>query len=168
MTGLILESSFCKWFGFDNVAEEWTFVGDGNVPLAVTSEEDVGRFTTEAVLLALQDPTSVPSIVRTQSSNESLLDYAAIMDSVAGSTTRLKSTPLAEAKARYEAEKANIPPHMLGPLMSVLMAEGGFDHAECANELLNPGGKKWTSKTVRDYAQETGGRPWKEGNLFGK
>jgi hypothetical protein len=41
------------------------------------------------------------------------------------------------------------------------MAEGHFDHSVySANEILNPGQKKWKLRDFEDYAKEVKGRPW--------
>jgi hypothetical protein len=41
------------------------------------------------------------------------------------------------------------------------MADGHFDHSPYdANEILNPGQKKWKLREFDDYAKEVKGRPW--------
>jgi hypothetical protein len=48
-------------------------------------------------------------------------------------------------------------------LINLLMADGGFDHAENHNELINPGEKYFKWRRTKEYAQEVGGKPWDNG-----
>src|SRR5579859_6560906 len=59
-TALMMEQAFFKPLGFDNEKEIWTIVGDGDVPVSVTSNTDVGKFTTEAAIMAFQEPDKIP------------------------------------------------------------------------------------------------------------
>jgi hypothetical protein len=42
------------------------------------------------------------------------------------------------------------------------MGEGKLDFTENENEIANPGQKLFKWKTVEEYAQEVGGKPWIE------
>ncbi|OZJ03750.1 hypothetical protein BZG36_03062 [Bifiguratus adelaidae] len=163
--GCFLEIAFCRWFGMDSANNTYSFVGDGTTPMACTSLNDVAHFTLSAVLLAHKDPKSVPDKLHVYSANLTQRQYAQELDAAAPAGTppfKIITNPLDQAKADYEIKRHHIPPHMLGPLLPILAAEGVFDASKSnANELLNPGGSIWPIKTFQQYAREVHGRPWK-------
>jgi len=158
LCGDILEASFGNWFGLDCAAEVWSLVGDGNVPVAMTSEKDLGRFTLEAVLQIFSQPDKkLSDELEVYSCQMTFREYAQAFDKVAGRPTKLEFIPMEEMKEEYKKTQS------FETLIKILFAEGVFDYSKSiANELLNPGGKLWKLKTIQEYAEETDGRPWKD------
>ncbi|KAI9003201.1 hypothetical protein BC832DRAFT_97397 [Gaertneriomyces semiglobifer] len=158
---LILETSICRWFGLDSAKGEWRIVGDGNVPVAMTSDQDVGSYALQAVLLAYRQPDVLPSKIRVYSACETLNRYADIMDAASGKPVKRVYIPLETAISEYEQIRQTIPADRLGPLIPILMAQGVYDYSHSnSNELLNPKGERFTVKSAEEYARETDGRPW--------
>lgn len=114
-TALMMEQAFFKPLGFDNEKEVWTIVGDGDVPVSVTSNTDVGKFTTEAAIMAYQHPDKVPDHLVISSCTMTFQEYARGFDKYAesGNKTKIVGKPVAEAKADWEANKHKIPVHMV-------------------------------------------------------
>lgn len=65
------ESSWPNRAGVDG--DDWEIPGDGNYPFAITSRRDIGLYTTRAVVLAYNDPASVPSRLRVYSETKYVL-----------------------------------------------------------------------------------------------
>lgn len=155
LCSLIMESSFSAWLGLDNQKEVWTLVGNGEVPVAVSAEKDIARFTLEAVLKAYADPINFPELVEVYSDMKTMKEYAEAFDTVAGRPTKLEFTPIEQAVAHYATTK-----EQFVYLLQLLMGEGAFDCSDAnGNELLNPGQSIWKLKSIQDYASETNGRP---------
>lgn len=110
-TSLMMEQAFIRWLGFDNDKEEWEIVGPGDVPVSLTSRDDVGRFTVEAAIMAYHEPDKVPEKAQIYTVTHTLRDYAAILDKYAdtGNKIKLVSKPLEQAKEEWEVEKHTIP-----------------------------------------------------------
>ncbi|KAL6354201.1 hypothetical protein LRP88_12535 [Fusarium phalaenopsidis] len=159
-TGLIMETSFCKWFGFDTKNRTWNIVGTGDKPVAMTSQRDLGPLTLQTVLLAFSTPEKCPSYLRIVSDNRFIKDYQRIFESESKQKLKVIRTSLEDAERDYEHNKASIPSNMLGPLMNLLVANGSFDHTANAREIINPGQQYFQWKTVDDYAKEVHGLPW--------
>jgi hypothetical protein len=117
-TSLMTEQAFFKDAGFDNEKEIWTIVGDGNVPVSITSNHDVGRFTTEAAIMAFQQPHAIPDKLAIYSSTMTFREYAAVLDKYADSGNKIEivGTPLSEAKAKWEEMKHIVPVFMVNPV----------------------------------------------------
>ena len=114
-TALMMEQAFFKPLGFDNEKEIWTIVGDGDVPVSVTSNTDVGKFTTEAAIMAFQEPDKIPEHLVISSCTMTFQEYAREFDKYAesGNKTKTVGKPVTEAKADWEANKHKIPVHMV-------------------------------------------------------
>jgi len=155
----IMESTFGPWFGLNNTTEVWNLVGTGNVPVAVTAERDLAKFTVQAALKAVDPSVCIPEFIEVYSDMKTLREYSAEFDKVAGRATKLEFTPITEALSDYES--AGKP---FESLIQILFEEGAYDYTTSGegNELLNPGESIWKLKKITEYAEETGGRPWKD------
>jgi len=114
-TALMMEQAFFKPLGFDNEKEVWNIVGDGDVPVSVTANDDVGKFTTEAAIMAFQEPDKIPDHLVISSCTMTFQEYAAAFDKYAesGNKTKIIGKPVPQAKAEWEANKHKIPIHMV-------------------------------------------------------
>jgi len=101
--------------GFDTSAT-WTVVGDGNTPLALTSQRDLGPAALQTILLAYYTPEKCPKYVRIKSSNKTLKEYADAFESESGEALKLQFRGLKEAWEDYNKNKTSLPPGMLGEL----------------------------------------------------
>ena len=54
------ETPAFRGFRLDNEKEVWLIVGDGDVTVSLTANEDVGHFTTGNAIMAFQQPDNVP------------------------------------------------------------------------------------------------------------
>jgi len=173
-TSLIMEQGFFRDLGFDNEKEVWTIVGPGDVPVSFTANDDVGRFTVEAAIMAYEEPDKIPNKLVIYSSTMTFQQYAEIFDKYAttGNKIKIQGKPLPQAKEEWENMKHKVPVYMVffleysanskvGPLLLIMMAEGHFDHSIYdGNEILNPNESKWKLRDFEDYAREVKGRPW--------
>jgi hypothetical protein len=114
-TALMMEQAFFKDLGFDNEKEVWTIVGDGDVPVSVTSNKDCGLFTVETAIMAYQQPDQVPEMVVISSATLTFKQYAEVFDKYAETGNRIKivGKPLAQAKADWEKMKHTVPVFMV-------------------------------------------------------
>jgi NmrA-like family len=126
-TSLMMEQCFFKWLGFDNEKEVWNIVGDGDVPVSLTANEDVGRFTVEAAIMAYQEPDKIPERVIISTVTKTFQEYAAILDKYAttGNKTKIIGKPLAEAKEEWEVTKHSIPTGMVSHPSFFLISRSG-------------------------------------------
>ncbi|KAA8642792.1 uncharacterized protein ATNIH1004_009544 [Aspergillus tanneri] len=159
-TGLIMETSFCKWLGFDTKDRTWNIVESGNRLVAMTSQKDLGPATLRTILLAYSTPEKCPSHIRIYSDNRSIRDYQAIFESESKEKLKLNCISLRDAETDYERIKASIPPNKLGPLINLLFADGTFDHTSNEREIINPGQHYFQWRSVDNYAKEVNGLPW--------
>jgi hypothetical protein len=131
-TGMIMETSFCKWFGnkinyqsgnflhtyrmigFDTKNRTWNIVGTGERPVAMTSQRDLGPLTLRTILLAFSSPDSCPSQVRLYSDNRSIQAYKACFENESKEKLRTNFTSLQDAERDYESKRASLPPNLLG------------------------------------------------------
>ncbi|CAL8114292.1 unnamed protein product [Orchesella dallaii] len=156
LTGCIMEFAFGKQrFGIDCISGVWTVVGNGaDIPCATTAERDLGRFTLEAVLLALSDITKCPDAIEVYSDLKTLREYAKALDRVSERETKIVQAQLDDFKAQYEATQ-DFP-----KLIMIMLAEGAFDFSKSTgNQLLNPNDSVWQLKRFEEFAKETGGIP---------
>jgi len=114
-TSLMMEQTFIKWLGFDNDKEVWEIVGKGDVPVSITSRDDVGRFTVEAAIMAFQEPDKVPQKCQIHTVTMTLQQYANVLDkySETGNKLKLQGKTLEQAKADWEETKHTIPVGMV-------------------------------------------------------
>jgi hypothetical protein len=91
-TGLMMEQAFFRDLGFDNEKEIWTIVGDGDVPVSVLSNADVGHFTVEAAIMAYQEPETIPDKLVISSATMTFQQYAEVLDKYAESGNNRKTT----------------------------------------------------------------------------
>lgn len=131
-TGMIMETSFCKWFGnkiryepenvlhtdkflgFDTKNRTWNIVGTGEKPVAMTSQKDLGPLTLRTILLAFSSPESCPSQLRVYSDNRSIQEYKKCFENESKEKLRTNFTSLQDAELDYESKQASIPPNMIG------------------------------------------------------
>jgi hypothetical protein len=115
-TALMTEQAFFKPLGFDNEKEVWTIVGDGDVPVSVTSNDDCGRFTVEAAIMSFQEPDKIPEHLIISSTTLTFQQYAEVFDKYAetGNKTKIVGIPLQQAKADWEVTKKKVPVFMVG------------------------------------------------------
>ncbi|KAF8321667.1 hypothetical protein DL93DRAFT_2072459, partial [Clavulina sp. PMI_390] len=72
--------SFTRYPFFGMVGPEWQIVEDGNSSFAVTDIPDAARYALRAIILAFQDPNSVPDRVRVYGDAKTLNEYAAVVE----------------------------------------------------------------------------------------
>lgn len=70
--------------------------------------------TLRAILLAYEEPSSVPSHLRVFSENRSVKQYQQVFEAVSGEQLKVINVSLDEAETDYEKRKSSIPEHMLG------------------------------------------------------
>jgi NmrA-like family len=114
-TSLMMEQSLFKGLGFDNEKEIWSIVGPGDVPVSLTANDDVGRFTAEACIMAYQEPEKVPDKLVVYSSTMTFQEYAAILDKHAttGHKLKIQGKSLPQAKQDWEDMKHTVPIYMV-------------------------------------------------------
>jgi hypothetical protein len=56
---IIKGQSFIKQLGFDSKKEGWTIVEDGDVPVSLTTREDVAQFIVQRAIMAYHRPDKV-------------------------------------------------------------------------------------------------------------
>ncbi|KAL7273859.1 hypothetical protein RUND412_003257 [Rhizina undulata] len=165
---LIMETTFCKYFGFDSANLTWKIIGAGDIPLAMTSQKDLGLATLATVFLAHRSPQICPSYLRIYSDNRTLNQYADIMEKASGKKIkRIYITP-EDALKESAATKENNPQNTNEPLVPLMMSEGLYDYSQHnGNDIINPGDRYFKWKTASDYAREVGGMPWENMNPWG-
>lgn len=159
--GLFTEDSIGPWFGFNTKQNRYEAVGSPDQVTSYTSMRDVGR---ALAVLSTLDPSKVPEQVHLSGDSKSVAQIARIMEEADDKKRRIEVTSLA-----LEPYKDHVLGHPLPTpekYLRFLMAEGLIDHTRMGlgndNVLVEgaDGIKGWFS--LKDLAEETGGRPWGE------
>jgi len=155
MVGLFLELSLGPWFGLDTENGKYEAVGDGNALISFTSKFDIAKAV--ASLVANVSIDRIPDKILLSGDAVSIRDIARIMQTAgAGREIDVTSVDLEEFKERVLREGGNPAPYL-----RFLMGEGKIDYSKGnQNELVNPGEGIWKWKSMKEYAEEIGGKPW--------
>lgn len=154
-TGLFMEDSFGPWFGLSFKNKLFEAIGP-DVPVTFTSLGDVGKAT---AVVALTPPSEFKdhTYLRISGDAISLRDAAKAMSAVSGDEIQVVNKDVKEYKAEVLKDPAPNAAHCL----RFIMGEGKLNlSTDCANEVVNPGEKKWKWKTVSDFAKEVEGKPF--------
>ena len=159
---LMLEISLGPWFGLSVKNRHFEAAGSVDEKVSWTSIPDIGRAVAALSLLPLD---KVPSDVRISGDAKSIREVAQILDEVAvdGQAITVENVDV-EEKRRHAREKLGRGDPASFIVLS--MGTGKLDFSSTGrgnnNELINPGEQSWRWKTVKDYAEETKGRPYAE------
>jgi len=150
-TGLFLETGFGPWLGFNAKEKKFYAVGK-NSPYSLTSIGDIGRATAAAALKSPEDHV----FLRIESDTVTVEEAAKTFSEVSGETIEVVYEDFDAFKAKVAADYSNV----LGALR-LFIGDGRMNHSiDNGNDYVNPGGKSWKWKTVKDYAVEVGGKPF--------
>lgn len=128
----------------------WTIVGQGKVPVALTSEKDVGQFTVAATFIAFRNPKKTRDLFEVYSDMRTIKEFADVFNEATGRPAMLDGTPLDEALERYKSSGENF-----NYLQTILMEEGANDYRRTSgNKELNPSQLVWKYKKVEDFVKE--------------
>ena len=133
----------------------WEPIGSKNTKAAFTALPDIGMAIAS---LACLRPSEIPDHVRIVGSNVSFKEASDAMTAVSGDTIQIKEIEL-EAFKKETTKKTEGDP---AAFIRFVMGEGKLDFTENENEIANPGQKLFKWKTVEEYGQEVGGKPWIE------
>ncbi|KAF3927629.1 hypothetical protein AA313_de0209766 [Arthrobotrys entomopaga] len=154
--GLFMEHSVGPWYGLDTKQGKYELVGSGNAPISFTSIPDIGRGVASA--LANIPVDEFPEKLYFSGDSVSLLEIAELMKGAGAGDIQISTLDLDEYKRETLAAETTLDP---ASYLRFLMAEGKIDNKDGNdNEVVNPGQKFWEWKKMKDYAEETGGRPW--------
>ncbi|EAW12303.1 isoflavone reductase family protein [Aspergillus clavatus NRRL 1] len=157
--GLFLEDSIGPWFGFDTRNGRYESVGSSKMPISFTGCEDVGRAVAS---LAAMPVMAIPEVVHVGGDSKSIADIAKIMEEAGAGEIAVTEIDLVEYKREKTAEVSNKP----AAYLRFLMGENKINQTPSGlgndNELVNHEEKTWKWKTMKDLAQATEGRPWKD------
>lgn len=167
--GLFFETAFAPWFGFDTANLTYTCLGSPDTKLAFTGTPDIGRAVAVLSLLALSPDSSsrVPDYVRIVGEHLSYREVRDIVQRIrdkAGVEPRgeiaLKSEDLEEFKKKVREQYLKEPPTLPTAHIRLHAGEGKLIFSENDNELVNPGQKGWKWKSVEEYINDIGGKPF--------
>ncbi|KZT61996.1 NAD(P)-binding protein [Calocera cornea HHB12733] len=156
-TGLFMEGSFGPWFGISIKNKYVEYIGSDE-PVSYTSLSDVGRATAEIVAKAAASPAEVPAALYLRICGDSVRysEVATIFGEINGTAIEVRHKNLAQFKETTLDGDRNT-----AACLRFLMGQGDLNHSkDCGNEWVNPGGKKWTWTTVKDFAEEIEGKPF--------
>jgi hypothetical protein len=155
--GLFMEDSVGPWFGFDTKNGIFESIGSPDRKVSFTSLRNVGNVAAQVARMPVED---VPDQLHVSGSALTVGELAKTMESVGKSSIQTKELNLQEYKKETVAEGTSDPSKYL----RFLMGENKINHTGSGqgndNELVNPGERHWKWKTMEEYAEETGGRPW--------
>ena len=161
--GLFMEASIGPWFGLDTKNKHYEVVGNPDQKASFTSTGDVGRAVVAAVTrVPLQE---LPEYVRISGDEVSVREIARLMGAAAGDGAgdgiKVEAISEEEYKKEVFAKKQEGGP---AEFLRFQVGNGELDFGKGGhgnqNELLNPGQGMWEWKTMKEYAEETKGRPW--------
>ncbi|KAK6357909.1 hypothetical protein TWF730_007266 [Orbilia blumenaviensis] len=152
--GLFIEWSVAPWFGLNTKEGKYEFVGSGDTPVSFTSIVDIGNAVASA--LATVPVESFPEKLYFSGDAVSLRQITESMKAAGAGEIEVSTVDQAE----YRAKTISTPGLSPAAYLRFLMAEGKIHNRRNDNELVNPGGKLWKWRTMKEYAQETRGRPW--------
>lgn len=157
--GLFIEASIGPWFGFDTKNATYEAIGSADVPVSFTSLEDTGRAIASIACMPLGE---IPEQVHVSSETLTIRELAKIMEEAGSDPIEIREIDLQEYKQGVIEEGTTDPSKYL----RFLMGEGKINHTKQAmgndNDLVNPGEKFWRWKEMKEYAEETKGRPWSD------
>ena len=160
--------------GLDIKGRRVTSIGSATQKISFAETVDIAASAARLTVLAIQDPSSVPEIVRISGSVSSFAEIAKIFGEELGEKIDVVERDLEEVKANLGPEDvgdfiryASIMSAPFNALISsaalpssLVFALGMADFSmENHNELVNPGEKYWRWKTVAQFAKETKGNP---------
>lgn len=90
-------------------------------------------------------------------------EIADLMNEASGGKSSIEIAVIDEQPYKVEVfqeEKSGGPARYLRFLIGNGKLNYGKDGSGNLNELVNPGGKAWKWKTMKDHAEETKGKPW--------
>lgn len=155
--GLFTEASIGPWFAFDTKNAIYEAVGSADIPVSFTSLEDTGRVIARVASMPLDQ---VPPQIHVASNTLTIRELAHVMEEAGSDSVQIKEVDLASYKEAVLKEGTADPSKYL----RFLMGEGNINHTAEGlgndNELVNPGGKLWNWKSMKEYAEETKGKPW--------
>lgn len=157
--GLFTEDSIGPWFGLDTKNGVFETIGSPDQVVSFTSLHDVGNVVAQVARMPVED---VPTQLRVSGDALTIRQLAEVMESASKSSIQYKELDLEQYKKETLAEGTTDPSKYL----RFLMGEGKINHTVSGqgngNELVNPGQRHWRWKTMKQYAEETGGRPWND------
>jgi len=126
--------------GLDFKGRKFEAVGSPTPKTSLTSLGDIGRVVARSVILAVQDPSSVPDIVRSSGDAYSVQDFADLVTKLTGDKTEVTTIDAAEYRSKLTSDNLN---HFLAWLR-VSVGNGWVDFSKVnENELVNPDEKYW-------------------------
>lgn len=155
--GLFTEASIGPWFAFDTKNAIYEAVGSADMPISFTSLEDTGRVIARVASMPLDQ---IPPQIHVASDTLTIKELARIMEDAGSDPIRIEEVDLARYKETVIREGTTDPSKYL----RFLMGEGKINHTQQGlgndNELVNPGERLWKWKSMKEYAEDTKGRPW--------
>lgn len=152
--GLFTEYSIGPWLGLNTKEGKYELIGSGDTPVSFTSIVDIGNAVASA--LANIPVESFPKKLYFSGDPVTLRQVAEIMKAAGANEIEVSNLDLAEYKAKTLSTTGSDP----AACLRFLMAEEKINNEKNDNELVNPGGKLWKWRTMKEYAKETRGRPW--------
>ncbi|KAM3423094.1 hypothetical protein BST61_g553 [Cercospora zeina] len=155
--GLFLEDSLGPWFGMDVKRRKFHSVGSADVPVSFTTPADVGKTVAQIARMRYED---VPPQLHISGDALSIRQVARVLEHAGSPPIDVEEIQAGEFKSRAIADDTLDPMNYL----RFLMGEGKINHTASVvgndNELVNPGQRLWTWKTVSEYADDVQGQPW--------
>ncbi|KAF8321664.1 NAD(P)-binding protein [Clavulina sp. PMI_390] len=151
-SGLFMHLFLTSMLGFN--LPEWEIPEDGNTPFALSDVSDVGRYTLRAIILARQDPKSVPDRLRVYSDAKTLNEYASIVERVTQTKLTKRYIPRTKLLAIWENDSGQTQyPNLF---LKIMVGTTAIDFSEREhNELLNPGGTYFKPASFEKLVEST-------------